>query len=268
MKRVFFAVLLSLLVGTGALQAQKPAVRQPKTNPAEKEMTTEKAKLFTGSVVYDVVFDEKEAYERKLKKTEQMRVSSITNNPFEDDPVENRDKESVADGEKRVEAQIIYIKEGAFFSMPPFGMRVEKESYPLYCVMREDGVYVCGEMESVDWHFVDDPQSSFYERVGKKKTIAGHEATLYRCKLPHLKGDIWIAEEYELVSENVPFYGMNHPVLEFDFYIPMEGRQKGKAHLVATEVKTGEVDGLRLGPVMSGELTDGVVLLEYLRRSK
>lgn len=77
----------------------------------------------------------------------------------------------------------------------------------------------------------------YYTRTSDQVTLAGYTAVRYEVRLPNYQGDIWVAEELYLSTWMAPFWGMVHPVLEFDFSFPVDGYREKTFRMVADAVK-------------------------------
>ena len=78
----------------------------------------------------------------------------------------------------------------------------------------------------------------YYIRTTEKKEVCGIEVTRYNCA--NGKASFWVAEGITIDSWFAPFWGINHPVLEFDLPIAVEGCEDVLIHWQAVKMIKGE----------------------------
>lgn len=76
----------------------------------------------------------------------------------------------------------------------------------------------------------------YYTRTNETKVIAGHKAIRYDLAGNFGKGSIWVAEDMNLDTWFAPFWGIKHPVLEFNFGYHVEGVEDILIHVTADEI--------------------------------
>lgn len=74
----------------------------------------------------------------------------------------------------------------------------------------------------------------------KTRVIAGHKCVLYLCEM--LESELWVAEDMTLPFDCAPFWGLNHPVLEFGFSYMIQGTAEGQVRLSAIKVQEDETN--------------------------
>lgn len=79
-----------------------------------------------------------------------------------------------------------------------------------------------------------------YTRTQETKKLAGYEVVRYDVKLNDVRGSIWVAEELLIKNWQPPFWGLNHPVLEYDFFYPANDKEPIFIHLVANKVEASK----------------------------
>lgn len=84
---------------------------------------------------------------------------------------------------------------------------------------------------------VNEKLSQFYVRTNERKIILGYDVVRYDCKFA--KASLWVAEDYDIQSWFAPFWGICHPVLEFDLVPDCEDCANHTMHFVAVKVVEG-----------------------------
>lgn len=117
---------------------------------------------------------------------------------------------------------------GSFFKLGEFP-GVDIETFDKIARLQEKGSYK--EAEAM--------LDKYYTRTKDTKKIAGQLATRYTCAF--LGGDIWVAEEINLNAWCAPFWGLLHPVLEFNFTYMFDDVKAKPVRMTAFEVEKDEV---------------------------
>lgn len=79
--------------------------------------------------------------------------------------------------------------------------------------------------------------SDIYKRTDQTKQLAGQRVVLYDVNLPEVHGAIWVAEELWIEHWQAPFWGLQHPVLEFDLTYSDNAVKGRRIHLVAERIE-------------------------------
>jgi len=131
------------------------------------------------------------------------------------------------------------------------GVKTEGEQYAAYeqrfCDLE---VFPCEWMnkmatifKSGEYEIANQNLEQFYDRTNEQKTILGFKVVRYDCKFA--KASLWVAEGYDLQTWFAPFWGISHPVLEFDLVLDCEECRDRSIHFQAVKVDEGnKVGGL------------------------
>ena len=267
MKKILsLALLLFLLMGSGAAMAQNKKAPRSKANdktsqnnafPVKKEAVTvksrEKHEFFNGTIRYNVV-RKKNADRHNSQPQKSNNLSTAVSVNSKQLQVDESKLKEVAPEEMNV--LYSYTKEGTYAHFGRFGLAGTKESGTLFFVYADPENPIVAKTNEKEKLELGEESKAYYVRTRETKEIAGCKAVCYECNLPNMKGNIWVDESSVLYVENVPFYGMMHPVLEFDLKIIIEEKEVSSYHLVASEIMPDKVDDDMIGRIRGGNFLE------------
>ena len=264
MKRILSFLLAAALLGLGSsaeAQQKKQTSAKPQTSKttsakaktgtqqtaAKKNVAKnkqEEAKPFWGVVYYELP-DEPNSRGPKPVTT---NYNPIRNNPWIDLPegVEIDDSNNVVDHRKKqqdeddyygVPAAIFFSNNGTFAIIGMVGMVKMAEEEATNVVRSPSGQAVMSDPNSISAEDAELYKSIQYTRTDEQKDIIGYTTTKYEYRMGRYKGDIWVAEGLKTNYPSLPYVGMNHPVLEGDFWLLNDGELLAKTRILARKIR-------------------------------
>ncbi len=254
MKKTIVALVALCSIGCGMLSAQTiKKTTKGKTSKTNKEAKTK----------VDVNFFEGTIYYSKIEKPAPMPIPKAAPDKIKTSKYNIESKLSAAVPPKKelkanIEHRYYFTKDACYFNMMGlYGEYLSNDHKYIMGFTNPDNQYVknlnyvsvlmadfWSTMKSVqeaqsknEFDKADKLLEKFYVRTSDEVTLAGYKAVRYEVRLPQYHGDIWVAEELWLSTWMAPFWGMVHPVLEFDFSFPVKGFQEKKFRMVADAVK-------------------------------
>lgn len=259
MKQFFSVLMLSfLLMGTGSAMAQnkgkggsKDVSKQPqKEKKDDKTKKDSEKQVFIGTIEYEVTKDDAKIFSKKDDDVDTKTVEIKTQEvPF---LAKNQKNKPVKQREGDKSAYYYYTETGTYAFFNIFALAYSEKMSSVLAVFMD-------EKETFFAENIDDSEKirellseSGLKRTGEKKEIAGEKAIRYICTVPHMEGEVWLAESLLLNYDAVPFYGINHPILECDLSLIVEGEPILKLHLVARNIIKDRVDEKVISRIFSG----------------
>lgn len=275
MKKILSFVLLSfLMIGSGTAVAQNNKAPKSKSNDkttVDKRLVVkknnnvksdERRKYFYGTIRYDVV-NSKNDGRRKVDPHMTNKPNGAVSIKSQAMQVEESKTNIAAPEDMKV--LFFFTKEGTYAHLERYGWASTESAGPLFFVFSDpEKPIVAKSSDKEEMKFREDPKA-YYVRTRDTKEIAGRKAVRYECRLPQMKGDIWVDDQYSLFVENVPFYGMMHPVLEFDLKIILEDKEFASYHLVASEIMPEKIEDHMIEQIMNGEFMEMPEVVDKFR---
>ena len=234
-----------------------PSAATPSDPRANNELSgIADGELFEGTIDYKFAVDESvkgyENYSRKANNPNAMPAQSAK--PIPKGKVSQPVAPSkTAPTRSRERGTIYYMDHEALAVVDNFAS-YQKNQGPLiqalYRGPKEPYFFAESDFDAQEFEKSGD---ELYERTDEVKTIAGVKATKYICHIPGLKAELWVAEEFKTNCNAVPFIGLKHPVLEFDYEVKIKDEVFFRAHMVAVRIKKAKVEDAQVRPVRDGE---------------
>lgn len=260
MKKILSVLALSfLLMGTGSVMAQKKGKDAGKNAPRtpNKEMSPKKAKtsnvsresLFVGTIEYDVYEEDTKvlSHENVVAETKSVEVR-----PKEVSLIKKEKKSSNQTSRpEKNHAYYYYTERGTFAFFNIFALAYSEKIPTVMAVFPNEDETIIAENKEDNEKIRGLFAESGLKRTNETKEIAGIKATRYLYSIPDMEGELWLAESYTLNYEAVPFPKVQHPILEGDVFMLMDGKPILKFHLVARRIEK-EVDVKVIDRIFSG----------------
>ncbi len=248
MKRLTaFILLVAFVMCSGELSAQnKKGVKGGTTKVTTEKK--EKVQPFTGAIEY--ILTPLDNYKRRDPKAPQEAKENALNFGPNDKDKKDKKKEETPG----TTSLFFFTKEGSYAFFDNLCVFYTGEKTPKYILEIDDGHFVASELEPMEWEKQGaEKAKSLYTKEKHTRMIGGVKATRYTCNIPHMKGDVWVAEEYTIDGSVAPYFGLNHPVLEGDFIIVMDNEPMRMYHFQAKTMIPEKIDTDRLEKINNSE---------------
>ncbi len=271
MKRIVsIVVMVCLVVGGVVAQKAKPTdsqmrlltVKGADKGEAAQTFIPEAGSVFFGTITYAVSTNNNpDAQQVSLSKVKRSAAME-----------KHAPKAQHADGttadDKTTKAAIYFTKEGSFVSIGDMACW-QVPGKPMYvAVERGEGEPLAGMDLGLDVVQMEEESEKMLERTGKTKEIAGVVTVLYLSHYPEMKGELWVAEEIQLKTSAVPYIGLTHPVLEFDYVVRIKEEEFYRAHLVAVSFEPDTFDKERVMRIQETEMAPQEVIFDALMKKR
>lgn len=262
MKRIF--TILALVMAVMPMMAQnarptnkatQPKLKVPAPATSDKQGKTDKAIPFEGTITYEatampVVHQAQGGKENGVDaKQAPALVAAVPSAPIKD-PAAN-------------EIQYLFIEGQCYCNILGTYFLLDNQMFRLQMASRRKNEHyrkaTCNldRIKNVDWGRIGeiielqrqgrDRESQkmlneLYTRTGETSVVAGVKVVRYQMNGSNVKGDLWVAEDYVLKAWMFPFWGLQHPVLEFEFYYLQPELEHLHFHMKAKEMVPNMID--------------------------
>lgn len=265
MKKVVSILVLSCLVLTGAFaQNTKPNVK-PKSNQSvnapkgaapkgdpRANFVPQPGDVFFGTITYKMTPNKEHPNMKKQSLSNMPTQGTLKLSPKAKSA--NQKPEEPKMNQRPDKGAIYFTKEGTYVDVMGVSSW-QMIGKPLYLTMQRgpEEPFVCLDL-GLDIPRMEEESNKMLERTEKTKTIAGVKTTMYISHYPEMEGELWVAEEIWLKTSAVPFVGLMHPVLEFDYTVTFKEEVMYSAHMVATSFMRDRFDKERVALMRSAEM--------------